>query len=211
MAARSGGIALFVVLVVGLVAGSRVVGSPASMLEMLGGDNRVLYAVAVGFFAIAGVVAAASGSGLLRVVGRLTLIGCFSFGVMIWSTWNAPPELAEAFEMLDDIDDQFAQVAAALEGVEANLGASSGSTVGFMQAQPMIDGLVLDGHVLVGRQCSLNQVGTGRAELAYLGSGDDPELVQLTVDVIRGEPTVVLGLTTTNGSTPLLPVEPACF
>ena len=211
MAARIGGIALVGVLAVGLYLGSQAMSSPSALFDVMAGSNRNLYAVGVGIFAAAAIVAISTGSGILRALGSVVLMGCFSFGVMLWSTWNTSGELAEAFEMIDGIDEQFAEVAAALNGVEANLAATTGSTVRLVPAQPTIDGLVLDGHVLVGRQCGLNQLGTGRVDLAYLSSGNNPELVQLTVEVIRGEPTVVLAQSTTTGSAPLLPVEPACF
>ena len=207
MAARTGGIALFGLLMVGMVLGSRVLSSPGATLGFVATDNKALYAALVGLFALAAVVAMGSGSGLLRAAGGIVLLGCFSFGVMLWSTWNAPAGLAEAVDMLDDIDQQFAEVAAALEGVEGNLSAASGG-LPLYTAQTTIDELIASGHVLVGRECELNAFGTGREQLAYLSA--DAELVRLTVEVIRGERTVIVGRSATTGESPLLPIEPSC-
>lgn len=207
MATRIGGIALFFVLGIGLVLGSRTLSSPQATLGFVASDSKVVYAALVAGFALAGAIAAGSRSALLRGLGGLVLLGCFSFGVMLWSTWNAPASLTEAVDMLDDIDQQFAEVAAALEGVEANLAAPAGGALR-IAAQPTIDSLVTSGHVLVGRECELDAFGTGSEQLAYLSA--DGELVQLTVERLRGERTVILGQSSTTGAAPLLPIEPAC-
>ena len=211
MAARTGGIALFGLLLVGLVLGSRALSSPDTMLDVVAGDNKVMYAAIVAVFAFAAAVAMSSRSGVLRMVGGIVLLGCFSFGVMLWSSWNSP-ELAEAFEMIDDIDQQFAEVAAALEGASTGAPVVIGETrvSALVAADVTVEGLVASGHVLVGRQCDVNAFGSGRERLAYLSGDSDPELVQLTIEVVRGERTVVLDRTSSTGESPLLPFEGPC-
>ena len=180
------------------------------MLDVVAGKHQLMYAVIVTVFAVAAMVAMASGSGLLRSVGGLVLVGCFSFGVMLWSSWNAPPEVAEAFDMIGDLDEQFAEVSAALAGVEANLAAPAGGPAR-PSAQAAVDRLVAAGHMLVGRQCEEMPFGMGREHLAYLSADDDPVLVRLTNEIVRGTRGALLNQSSSTGESPLLSIDSPCI